>query len=72
VLSTAQSYLSIYRDPVVAKNVSRSDFRISDLMHGHQPATLDIVTEPVDKDRLKPHPSAREYDRSHFGIRTHL
>ena len=54
VLSTAQSYLSIYRDPVVAKNVSRSDFRISDLMHGHQPATLYIVTEPVDKDRLKP------------------
>jgi type IV secretion system protein VirD4 len=23
-------------------------------MHGHQPATLYIVTEPVDKDRLKP------------------
>jgi len=27
------SYLTIYRDPVVANNVSRSDFRIRDLMH---------------------------------------
>jgi type IV secretion system protein VirD4 len=54
VLSTAQSYLSIYRDPVVAKNVSHSDFRICDLMHAQKPTTLYIVTEPVDKDRLKP------------------
>jgi type IV secretion system protein VirD4 len=54
VLSTAQSYLSIYRDPVVAKNVSYSDFRIRDLMHAEKPTTLYVVTEPVDKDRLKP------------------
>jgi len=54
VLSTALSYLTIYRDPVVAENVSRSDFRIRDLMHSVQPVTLYIVTEPVDKARLQP------------------
>jgi type IV secretion system protein VirD4 len=54
VLSTALSYLTIYRDPVVAENVSRSDFCIRDLMHSDQPVTLYIVTEPVDKTRLQP------------------
>jgi type IV secretion system protein VirD4 len=54
VLSTALSYLTIYRDPVVANNVSRSDFRVRDLMHSDQPVTLYIVTEPVDKARLQP------------------
>ena len=54
VLSTAKSYLALYRDPVVAKNVSRSDFRIKDLMHADQPVSLYIVTQPNDKDRLRP------------------
>ena len=38
VLSTALSYLTIYRDPVVADNVSSSDFCIRDLMHSEQPS----------------------------------
>jgi type IV secretion system protein VirD4 len=46
--------LTIYRDPVVADNVSRSDFCIQDLMHSEQPVTLYIVTEPVDRTRLQP------------------
>ena len=54
VLSTALSYLTIYRDPVVAANVSRSDFCIQDLMQSEEPVTLYIVTEPVDKQRLQP------------------
>lgn len=54
VLSTAKSYLSLYRDAVVAGNVSRSDFRIRDLMHSDDPVTLYIVTQPIDKDRLRP------------------
>src|SRR6201989_2739469 len=54
VLSTALSYLTIYRDPVVAANVSRSDFCIRDLMQSEEPGTLYIVTEPVDKQRLQP------------------
>ncbi len=54
VLSTAKSYLALYRDPVVARNVSRSEFRIRDLMHSDDPVTLYIVTQPNDKDRLRP------------------
>lgn len=54
VLSTAKSYLSLYRDPVVRQNTSRSDFRIKDLMHDDNPVTLYIVTQPNDKARLRP------------------
>ncbi|MGE9765317.1 type IV secretory system conjugative DNA transfer family protein [Pseudomonas sp. PDM20] len=54
VLSTAKSYLSLYRDPVIARNVSRSDFKISDLMNHADPVTLYMVTQPKVKDRLRP------------------
>lgn len=54
VLSTAKSYLSLYRDPVVARNVACSEFRIQDLMNHDDPVTLYIVTQPNDKARLRP------------------
>ncbi len=54
VLSSTKSYLSLYRDPVVARNVSASDFRIRDLMHHTDPVSLYIVTKPNDKTRLQP------------------
>jgi type IV secretion system protein VirD4 len=54
VLSTLKSFLSLYRDPVVARNVSRSDFRIKDLMNHEYPVSLYIVTQPNDKSRLRP------------------
>ncbi|HIF4305246.1 TPA: type IV secretory system conjugative DNA transfer family protein [Salmonella enterica subsp. enterica serovar Infantis] len=54
VLSTAKSYLALYRDPVVARNVSKSEFRIKDLMHHDDPVSLYIVTQPNDKARLRP------------------
>ena len=54
VLSTAKSYLALFRDPVVARNVSTSSFRIKDLMHGEEPVSLYIVTQPNDKARLRP------------------
>jgi len=54
VLSTAKSYLSLYRDPLVAKNISHSDFRIKDLMHYTEPVSLYIMTQPNDKTRLRP------------------
>ena len=54
VLSTAKSYLSLYRDPVVGRNVSRSDFRVKDLMNHATPVSLYIITQPTDKDRLRP------------------
>ena len=40
VLSTAMSFLGLYRDPIVAKVTSRCDWRIGDLVQGERPATL--------------------------------
>lgn len=54
VLSTAKSFLALYRDPVVAHNVSRSEFHIRDLMNHDAPVSLYIVTQPSDKTRLRP------------------
>lgn len=54
VLSTAKSYLSLYRDPIVARNVSHSEFCIRDLMRHDSPVSLYIVTQPTDKARLRP------------------
>ncbi|WP_228892998.1 type IV secretory system conjugative DNA transfer family protein [Pseudoduganella aquatica] len=54
VLSTAKSYLALYRDPIVARNVSKSEFHIKDLMNHDSPVSLYIVTQPNDKARLRP------------------
>jgi type IV secretion system protein VirD4 len=54
VLSTAKSYLALFRDPVVARNTCRSEFRLKDLMHRQEAVSLYIVTQPNDKARLKP------------------
>lgn len=54
VLSTAKSYLALYRDPIVARNVGSSNLHIRDLMHHDQPVSLYIVTQPNDKARLRP------------------
>ncbi len=54
VVSTAMSFLSLYRDPVVAKNTAYSEFKISDLMNYERPVSLYIIVPPSDKDRLKP------------------
>lgn len=54
VLSSAQAFLTIYRDPLVARNISCSDFSIHDLMHQKHPVSLYLVVRPADKDRLKP------------------
>lgn len=54
VLSATKSYLALYRDPVVARNVGQSDFRIKDLMHQGSAVSLYIVTQPNDKARLRP------------------
>ncbi len=54
VLSTAMSFLGLYRDPVVAKVTNRCDWRISDLIEGDRPATLYLVVPPSDISRTKP------------------
>ncbi|MER9000616.1 conjugal transfer protein TraG [Mesorhizobium sp. M0051] len=54
VLSTAMSFLGLYRDPVVAKVTSRCDWRIADLVEGERPTTLYFVVPPSDISRTKP------------------
>lgn len=54
VLSTALSFLALYRDPIVAENTSFSDFTIEDLVNSEKPMSLYLVVPPSDKDRLKP------------------
>lgn len=54
IVSTAKRKLRLYRDPVVAKNISKSDFHVKDLMHHNLPVSLYIVANPDNKDRLRP------------------
>ncbi|SDF61282.1 type IV secretory system conjugative DNA transfer family protein [Sporolituus thermophilus] len=54
VLSTAASYLSLYRDPIVAANTSANDLDFADLLHAPQPATLYIIIPPAHLSRLRP------------------
>lgn len=54
VLSTAMSFLGLYRDPIVAHNTSVSEFKISDLMNSVRPVSLYLVIPPSDITRLKP------------------
>lgn len=55
VLSSAKSYLALFRDPVVAANTRKSGFKIKDLVNTKdQAVSLYIVTQPADKARLRP------------------
>ncbi|MGO4563181.1 conjugal transfer protein TraG [Mesorhizobium sp. 2RAF21] len=54
VLSTAMSFLGLYRDPVVAEVTRRCDWRIMDLVAAKHPATLYLVVPPSDIARTKP------------------
>jgi type IV secretion system protein VirD4 len=54
VLSTAMSFLGLYRDPVVAAVTQRCDWRIRDLVEAESPVTLYLVVPPSDISRTKP------------------
>jgi type IV secretion system protein VirD4 len=54
VLSTAMSFLGLYRDPVVAQVTRRCDWRIRDLVEDDRPTTLYLVVPPSDISRTKP------------------
>src|SRR5487761_1666797 len=54
VLSTAMSFLGLYRDPVVAAVTRRCDWRIRDLVEADHPMTLYLVVPPSDISRTKP------------------
>jgi type IV secretion system protein VirD4 len=52
VLSTAMTFLGLYRDPVVAAVTARCDWRIADLVEG--PCSLYLVVPPSDVSRTRP------------------
>jgi len=54
VLSSAKTYLTLVKDPIIAANTEASDFRIADLMDAEQPVSLYVVTRGGDKERLRP------------------
>jgi type IV secretion system protein VirD4 len=54
VLSTAMSFLGLYRDPTVAEVTSRCDWRIADLIDAKHPVSLYLVVPPSDISRTKP------------------
>jgi type IV secretion system protein VirD4 len=54
VLSTAMSFLGLYRDPTIAETTSACDWRIADLVDAEQPVSLYLVVPPSDISRTKP------------------
>ncbi len=54
VLSTAMSFLGLYRDPTVAAVTSGCDWRIDDLLAAERPVSLYLVVPPSDISRTKP------------------
>ncbi|WP_265519137.1 conjugal transfer protein TraG [Nitratireductor luteus] len=54
VLSTAMSFLGLYRDPTVAATTATCDWRIADLMDAKHPVSLYLVVPPSDISRTKP------------------
>lgn len=54
VLSTAMSFLGLYRDPVVAHVTRQCDWQITDLILKSVPTTLYLVVPPSDISRTKP------------------
>ncbi len=54
VLSTAMSFLGLYRDPVVSAATANCDWRIADLMSADEPVSLFLVIPPSDISRTKP------------------
>ena len=54
VLSTAMSFLGLYRDPTVAAVTSRCDWRIADLVAAEHPVSIYLVVPPSDISRTKP------------------
>jgi type IV secretion system protein VirD4 len=54
IISTFSSYLTIYRDPIIARNTSQSDFTIEDLIRGDRPRSLYINVPPSNLQRMVP------------------
>jgi type IV secretion system protein VirD4 len=54
VLSFAKVGLTLFSDPLVARNTSTSDFRCADFLNADKPLSVYMVVPPSDKLRLRP------------------
>lgn len=54
VLSTVKTYLSLFLDPIIARNCGRSSFRIVDLMDHKRATSLYVMVPGADSARLRP------------------
>ena len=54
VISTALSYLTVFRDPIVEEHTNDSDFMISDIIRGERPSTVYAIFPPSDIQRIAP------------------
>lgn len=54
VLSTAMSFLSLYRDPIIAEITSDSEWSLRDITSGEHPMSLYLACPPSDLSRTKP------------------
>jgi type IV secretion system protein VirD4 len=54
IQSSIVTPMTLYDDPIVQKTVSRSDFRVSDLVYGKSPMSLYFKIPQPDRDRLRP------------------
>jgi type IV secretion system protein VirD4 len=54
VLSSTIKSLELYIDPIIARNTSRSGFRLKDLMDYDTPVSLYLVLNPASLRRIRP------------------
>ena len=54
IQGTIESKLQLYGDPIVRRNIEKSDFKLQDLMHLKKPVSLYICVGSTDKVRMKP------------------
>ncbi len=54
IVSTALTKLGIYQDPIIDRNTSGSDFKVTDLMNAEVPLDLFLVTPPKGIDVTAP------------------
>jgi len=52
IVAEAQSFLTLYSDPVIGANIAHSDFDLAELRNGG--ITLYLVVQPAHKKRLRP------------------
>jgi len=54
VISTALSFLDLYRNPIIARNTEVSDFRLLDLMHNERALSLYLTVPPSNLSLTRP------------------